>query len=168
MKHARADREANTAGVPKPVQKIHRQQNLKDASEQGSPSEKQAVLATAKTDEWSSRLAVPAAKSVKKYGIEDAIALMRKLPEADMRLVATVIKESLDSAAIKLDQILSDAEEKETRLESQIRKLDAEIEELEMMIKQRRDSIIRLADDLRETREVKNNLSMANREHEIS
>ena len=31
----------------------------------------------------------------KNYGIDNAIALMKKLPEADMRILATVIKETL-------------------------------------------------------------------------
>ncbi len=97
----------------------------------------------------------------KVYGIDQAIALMKRLPEADMRVLATVIKETLESVDIKVSAIIEDAETKEMRLEEQIKKLDTEIEDLEVMISQRKESIHEFLRNLEETRQVKNNLALA-------
>lgn len=102
------------------------------------------------------------------YGIEDAISLMRRLPDDDLRLIATVIKEALESANIKVSNILKDAEIKEARLEEQIKKLDSEIENLETMIHQRKDAIFELVRDLEETRRVKNNLALADGSYDVN
>lgn len=101
------------------------------------------------------------------YGIEEAIQLMRKLPPGDLRTQAAVIKECLESTNIKICNIIKDAEIKEGRLEEQVKKLDAEIENLESMIAQRQDAINILRDDLEETRRVKNSLGLAEGSHEI-
>ena len=102
------------------------------------------------------------------YGIDKAIDLMKRLPDADIHLLATVIKECLESANIKIEKILEDAVAKEVRLEQHIKKLDNEIENLETMIHQRKETIFELIRDLEETRQVKNNLALANEAHEFS
>lgn len=102
----------------------------------------------------------PALKN-QNYGIDQAIELMKRLPEADMRVLATVIKETLESVNIKVSTIIKDAESKEIRLEEQIKKLDKEIEDLESMIAQRKKSIHEFLSSLEETRQVKNNLALA-------
>ena len=105
----------------------------------------------------------PAQKAAmkKSYGIEDAIRLMKRIPDGDMRVLAAVIKETLESTDIQVVDILKDAEIKEEHLEEGIRKLDAEIEDLEIMINQRKESIHALLTDLEETRQVKHDLAMA-------
>ena len=97
----------------------------------------------------------------KSYGIDDAIRLMKRLPSGDMKLLAQVIKETLESTQIQVVDIIRDAERKEESLESSIHKLDAEIEDLEIMINQRKESIHALLTDLEETRQVKHDLAMA-------
>lgn len=96
-----------------------------------------------------------------KYGINEAIALMRKLPKGDMRILAAVIKETLESTNINVSQIIADADEKESKLESKIQTLDTEIETYESQIKQRKEAIAIYLEDLEETRNVKNNLALA-------
>lgn len=101
------------------------------------------------------------------YGIEEAIRLMRRMPDSDMRILAKVIKECLESTNIRIANIIKDAEVKEARLEEQIKKLDSEIEDLESMIQQRKNAIQSLVQDLEETRQVKNNLALAEGSHDL-
>lgn len=109
----------------------------------------------------------PKAEIRRDYGIEEAIKLMRRMPESDMRLLAKVIKECLESANIRIANIIKDAEQKEGRLEEQVKKLDSEIEDLESMIQLRRQSIESLVKDLDETRQVKNHLALAEGSHDL-
>ncbi len=102
------------------------------------------------------------------YGIDKAVKLMKRLPEADNHLLATVIKECLESANIKIESILEDASQKEARLEQHIEKLDHEIENLESLIHQRKDTILELIRDLEETRQVRNNLALATEQRHFS
>jgi DNA-binding transcriptional MerR regulator len=102
------------------------------------------------------------------YGIEDAIQLMRRLPEADLHILSAVIKECLESTNIRIANIIKDAEVKEVRLEERIKKLRGEIEDLEAMITSRRATIQALNEDLDETRQVKNNLSLAEGAYDLA
>ena len=103
----------------------------------------------------------PVVTKEKSYGIEDAIRLMKRLPSGDMKILAQVIKETLESTQIQVIDIIRDAERKEEHLEASIHKLDAEIEDLEIMINQRKETIHALLTDLEETRQVKHDLAMA-------
>ena len=96
-----------------------------------------------------------------RYGINEAIALMRRLPSGDMRILSQVIKETLESTNVSVTEIIEDAESKESGLEVKIRKLDEEVSGLEALIKERKDSIAAYLEDLEETRNVKNNLLLA-------
>ena len=48
-------------------------------------------------------------KSGQRYGIEDAIALMRKLPNVNSDITITVVKKTLESANIQVTEIIDDA-----------------------------------------------------------
>ena len=101
------------------------------------------------------------------YGIEEAIKLMRRMPDSDMMVLAKIVKECLESTNIRIANIIKDAETKEARLEEQIKKLDSEIEDLESMITHRQGAIQTLVHDLDETRQVKNQLSLAEGSHDL-
>ncbi|HET9237555.1 MAG TPA: hypothetical protein VFO10_09910 [Oligoflexus sp.] len=89
------------------------------------------------------------------YGIEDAIQLMRELPDNKKEMVITIVQKTLVSAKINVSTILDDATRKIERLERKNEKLAQEIRELEEAILQRKQEMDHNARDVAETREVK-------------
>lgn len=89
------------------------------------------------------------------YGIEDAILLMRELPDTKKEMVITIVQKTLVSAKINVSTILDDATRKIERLERKNDKLGQEIRELEEAILQRKLEMDHNARDIAETREVK-------------
>ena len=98
----------------------------------------------------------PRASIKQSYGIEDAIALMRKLPNVNSEITITVVKKTLESANIKVEEIISDAERKESQIESRTDQLSKEISELQSRIAHLNEEINELTTDLKETTKVKN------------
>jgi predicted RNase H-like nuclease (RuvC/YqgF family) len=98
----------------------------------------------------------PRASLKQSYGIEDAIALMRKLPNVNSEITITVVKKTLESANIKVEEIISDAERKETQIETRTGQLSKEINELQNRIAHLNEEINELTTDLKETTKVKN------------
>lgn len=90
------------------------------------------------------------------YGIEDAIALMRKLPNVNSEITITVVKKTLESANIQVEEIISDAQRKESQIESRTKQLSTEINELQERIAHLNGEINELTSDLKETTKVKN------------
>jgi hypothetical protein len=89
------------------------------------------------------------------YGIEDAIQLMRELPDNKKEMVITIVQKTLVSARINVTTILDDASRKIEKLERKNEKLGQEIRELEEAILQRKLEMEHNARDIAETREVK-------------
>ncbi|TQV84100.1 hypothetical protein FKG94_05395 [Exilibacterium tricleocarpae] len=96
-----------------------------------------------------------------RYGIEDAIALMRKLPKDDNEVVVTVVNKTLESTHIQVADIVQDANAKETRLRDQHKKLETEIKDLQREIERRNRQIAEILADLKETSEVSQRLQLA-------
>jgi len=61
------------------------------------------------------------------YGIEDAIKLMRQLPNVDSEILITVVNKTLESANIKVSEIIADAENKEVNIEERNNRLSSRI-----------------------------------------
>jgi hypothetical protein len=97
------------------------------------------------------------------YGIENAIQLMRQLPQSDahVELVVTVIKTTLESLKVHVSDIIEDAVRKEKDLEGRVGNLKSAIAEFEKEIQQRRDEIAKLEADHAETTSVKAKLQLA-------
>ena len=89
------------------------------------------------------------------YGIQDAIKLMRKLPNVNTDIVISVVIKTLESADIKVEEIISDAQQRESRIEDRSVKLITEIDELESQISKLNSEITQLNSDLEETSKVK-------------
>lgn len=101
-------------------------------------------------------MAAPAAMTKPaSYGIEDAIQLMRELPDNKKEMVISIVQKTLVSAKINVSTILDDATRKIERLERKNEKLGQEIRELEEAILQRKLEMEHNARDVAETREVK-------------
>ncbi len=97
------------------------------------------------------------------YGIQNAIELMRKLPNENVALVVEVVKKTLESLHVDITGIIDDAERKEARIEERVAKLEEEISDYEEEIAARREEIAALTADREETRTVKERLEMAQR-----
>lgn len=96
------------------------------------------------------------------YGIEDAISLMRKLPSDNMEVVVSVVKQTLESTQISVDDIITDANDKEERLLARNSQLEKEIKDLEQEIASRNKQIKDLLLDHKETVTVRERLQLAN------
>lgn len=98
-----------------------------------------------------------------RYGINQAIELMRTLPQDNVELVVQVVKRTLESTHIRIDTIIGDATRKQSDIEGRMTVLKQEIAELERDIASRRNEIAGLDADLKETTMVKERLVLAER-----
>ena len=98
------------------------------------------------------------------YGIEEAVGLMRKLPDVDTEVVITVVRKTLESANVRVNEIIADAEKKEGNINKRTNTLTSEIEELQKKITLRNKEISILTKDLQETTKVKKLLQQGERD----
>jgi predicted phage tail protein len=103
------------------------------------------------------------AKRALSYGIEDAIGLMRKLPRENTDVVVSVVKQTLESTQISIDDIIADATDKEERLLNKNTQLEREIKDLQAEIATRNKQIADLLADHKETVTVREQLQLANK-----
>jgi hypothetical protein len=96
------------------------------------------------------------------YGIEDAIQLMRALPIdqnlQNAELVVHVVRLTLDSLEVRMDDIVEDASRKEKSLQERIAALRSHVGDLEEQLDARRREMVALESDLKETTTVKERL----------
>ncbi len=100
-------------------------------------------------------------KDGRRYGIDDTIRLMRTLPSTNVELVVDVVKKTLESVDVDINEIIDDADKKLVEIEGRISRLDAEIEGLLSKISVRRREISTLEEDHEESTLVKNRLLLA-------
>jgi len=101
-------------------------------------------------------------KPMPKYGIDDAIKLMRTLPvDENVDLVVRVIKRTLESLDVKVPEIVDDAKKRQDGLRTKIAEYQAAIVQFEREIDARRHEIGRLEDELAETTTVRERLELA-------
>ena len=107
-------------------------------------------------------LPVAAATARKAYGIADAIVLMRSLPvDQNIDLIVQVIRATLASMNVRVQDIIEDARRKEQATEAGIGSLHGKVAELERELETRRQEILALEADLKETSAVKERLQLA-------
>lgn len=104
--------------------------------------------------------AVPSSDNVA-YGIEDAIELMRQLPQEHADLVMTVVKKTLESTHVNINDIIADADHRESHIEHNNAALLSEIEALKTEIEARQARITELNHVLQETSHVREQLQRA-------
>lgn len=95
------------------------------------------------------------------YGIEQAIRLMKSLPRDNNEVVVMVVKRTLESTDIQVQDIIADATAKEERLRTQQKQLEAEIKHFQEEISQRSQKISELLQDLKDTGDVRQRLELA-------
>jgi hypothetical protein len=104
---------------------------------------------------------VPHAAPQARYGIREAIELMRTLPAENVDLVVQVVKKTLESANIRIGGIIEDAGARQADIEGRISVLRQEISDLDREIISRKNEISRLEADHHEVSLVKDRLLLA-------
>jgi len=90
-----------------------------------------------------------------RYGIDNAIELLRQLPESEDRQTMSVVCKTLESAQIRMSDLLQDAQQKEQKLKQQHKSLEQEIEQLQSKMDDRRKQLKQLAESLEEVTRIK-------------
>jgi hypothetical protein len=104
----------------------------------------------------------PSAETNMRYGIDDAIKLMRTLPvEENENLVVRVMKTTLESLKVRIGDIVDDAMKRQDVLGKKVADYKAQIVSFEREIEARRHEIQRLEDELGEVTRVKERLLAA-------
>ena len=97
-----------------------------------------------------------------RYGIDDAIKLMRSLPvEENVDLVVRVMKTTLESLKVRIGEIIEDATKRQDILKRKITDYQMQIAQFEREIEARKHEITRLDEELLETTRVKDRLQAA-------
>lgn len=103
------------------------------------------------------------------FGIDDAVQLMRTLPNRNIDLVMQVVKRTLESVHVDVARIIEGATKKEQVIEDRIGTLKKEIEKLEATIAMHKKEIGGLDTDQKEVSTVKERLLLAQKvENEIT
>ena len=89
------------------------------------------------------------------YGIQEAIELIRKLPNVNTDIVINVVIKTLESANISVDKIIKDAQGRESKIEDRSGRLISKIEALEAEISELNEEITLMNTELEETNRVK-------------
>lgn len=104
----------------------------------------------------------PSAETNMRYGIDDAIKLMRTLPvEENENLVVRVMKTTLESLKVRIGDIVDDAMKRQDVLGKKVADYRAQIVSFEREIEARRHEINRLEEELGEVTRVKERLLAA-------
>jgi hypothetical protein len=105
---------------------------------------------------------LPAKATPARYGIDDAIKLMRTLPvDENVELVVRVIKHTLASLNVQVTDIVTDAISRQESLRTSINDYGKAIQEFEREIDARRQEIMRLEQEYAETTSVRERLELA-------
>lgn len=97
----------------------------------------------------------PRPRNPARYSIDDAMALMRQLPdEPDDRLMEVICK-TLESARIRTDDVLQDAQQKEQRIRRQHQGIEQDIAGLQKQIDDKQAQLAELSASLEELTRIK-------------
>jgi hypothetical protein len=111
----------------------------------------------------------PAPPAKPRFGIDEAISLFKTLPvDQNTSLVVLVIKNTLASLDVDVQQVIADGSQKQERLRAQITDLRASIAELERQADIHRAEIATVEVDLAETTAAKDRLELAQRGEPIA
>lgn len=97
-----------------------------------------------------------------RFGIDDAIQLMRSLPaDPNMSLVVRVVRVTLGAVHVSVEEIVEDALRKEGEIKDKIASIEAQISDLEKQLANLRREISTHQTDLKETINVRERLHLA-------
>ncbi|MBX7114328.1 MAG: hypothetical protein K1X64_08365 [Myxococcaceae bacterium] len=126
------------------------------------PGGAEALKAAAKAAAQAAPPAAAAPKAAPTFGIEETIQLMRTLPtDQNVDLVMIVVKTTLASLKVNVQDIIADAARRQGELETRVATLKSEIANFEKEIENRRKEIGSLEATHAETTKVKGHLERA-------
>ena len=97
-----------------------------------------------------------------RFGIDDAIQLMRSLPtDSNMALVVRVVRVTLAAVHVSVEEIVEDANRKETQVKEEITALESRVVDLDRQLAIIRSEITAKQADLKETINVRERLHLA-------
>ena len=97
-----------------------------------------------------------------RFGIDDAIQLMRSLPaDPNMSLVVRVVRVTLGAVHVSVEEIVQDALRREGEIKDQIAAIEAQISDLEKQLANLRREIGTHQAELKETVNVRERLHLA-------
>lgn len=98
----------------------------------------------------------------RRFGIDDAIQLMRSLPaDPNMALVTRVVRVTLGAVKVSVEEIVQDAHRKEGQIKDTIAAIEAQIADLDKQLANLRREIATHQSTLKETVNVRERLHMA-------
>ena len=104
----------------------------------------------------------PVAPLEHRFGIDDAITLMRSLPaDPNMSLVVRVVRVTLGAVHVSVEEIVEDALRKEARIKENIATLETQISDMEKQLASLRREVSAHQADLKETANVRERLHQA-------
>ena len=97
-----------------------------------------------------------------RFGIDDAIQLMRSLPtDSNMALVVRVVRVTLAAVHVSVEEIVEDANRKEQRIKESVAELETRVVEMDKQLAIIRSEITAQHADLKETINVRERLHLA-------
>ncbi|WP_439510449.1 hypothetical protein [Marinimicrobium koreense] len=97
----------------------------------------------------------PKARNATRYSIDDAMALMRQLPDDPDERLMEVICKTLESARIRTDDVLQDANQKEQRIRREHQGIEQDIAALQKQIDDKQVQLAELSTSLEELTRIK-------------
>lgn len=101
------------------------------------------------------------AASRARYGVDQAIELLKSLPDGDLEMAVLVVKRTLQSANIEIPPIIEDADQRLAYCQNRGSTLTRELSELEREVAWRREEIARLERDFHEITIARERLILA-------
>ncbi len=99
-------------------------------------------------------------ESTKRYGIEDVLVLLRELPlDQNPELVMRVVRKTLESKEVRVDELVAEAKTTVAKLEKTIETERATIAQLEREIASRQSTVAKLAKEIAEMKQAGQRLS---------
>ena len=106
-------------------------------------------------DEIDERFSLDNMSMNERYSVDNAIDLLRDLPDVEPEVLATIVRKTLESAKIDVTHIISSAQSKQEKLESDIEILNQNIAGLQEQLGKNRERIRETNESLDEVRNVK-------------
>jgi hypothetical protein len=134
----------------------------RDSSAKQQPLPKTQGTGTAGKRSLQSFPAEQAGDPAPRYGIADAIKLLRQLPETgDVTVLMTIVKRTLETAGIIISDIIDDAQRHRQDIQGRVKRLETEIKKLEDQMRVRTTEVNNLTAQLTETEQVQELLELA-------
>lgn len=134
---------------------MHKKENLEKDEFSGYVDSLLSQTDQPTNDEIDDRFSLDNMSINETYSVDNAIDLLRDLPDVDQDVLATIVRKTLESANIDVKNIAHSAQAKEDKLCSDIEKMNKNIKALQNEIRLQKEQIEKMTESLNETRHVR-------------